>query len=181
MTVPACSALSRRLFLGSTAATVGTIALTGFTATTAAAAPTGASAWTGSTSGNGWPILAKATAFRIEGSNQAVRLVDGDAATILLHVARRFHYEIDTLRDGGVVGFTPGRPVTQPFESNCLSGTAITIRSICYPLGAHGGFYPRVPAKLVGDPAAGDAEVCATTSWRAPDRFRVCEGALHRL
>ncbi|PFG50322.1 hypothetical protein ATK36_5544 [Amycolatopsis sulphurea] len=39
----------------------------------------------------------------------------------------------------------------------------------------------RGPAKLVGDPAAGDAEVCATTSWRAPDRFRVREGALHGL
>ncbi|MGA6088490.1 alpha/beta hydrolase family protein [Amycolatopsis sulphurea] len=39
----------------------------------------------------------------------------------------------------------------------------------------------RVPAKLVGNPAAGDAEVSATTSWRAPDRFQVCEGALHRL
>jgi hypothetical protein len=59
-----------------------------------------------------------------------------------LHVARRFHYEIDTLRDGDVVGFTPDQPVTQPFESNYLSGTAITIRSICYPLGARGGFYP---------------------------------------
>lgn len=144
MTIPRpARPLSRRLFLGSTAATVGALALTGFTATGAAAAPTGASAWTGSTSGSGWPILTKATAFRIEGSNQAVHLADGDTATILLHVARRFHYEIDTLRDGDVVGFTPGRPVTQPFESNYLSGTAITIRSICYPLGARGGFYPR--------------------------------------
>ncbi|MFF0147247.1 MerR family DNA-binding protein [Amycolatopsis sulphurea] len=42
------------------------------------------------------------------------------------------------------------------------------------------GVDPRVPAKLAGDPAAGDAEVCALTSWRAPDRFRVCEGVLHR-
>ncbi|MCE7004045.1 hypothetical protein LWC34_14565 [Kibdelosporangium philippinense] len=123
---------SRRLFLGST---VGAIALAGFTATDAAAAP-------GSTSANGWPILTTATEFRIEGSNQAVRLADTDAATILVHVARRFHYEIDTLRDGDVVGFAPGRPVTQPFESNYLSGTAMTIRSVCYPLGAHGGFYP---------------------------------------
>ncbi|PFG50385.1 hypothetical protein ATK36_5616 [Amycolatopsis sulphurea] len=40
---------------------------------------------------------------------------------------------------------------------------------------------PRVPAKLVGDPAAGDAEACATTSWRAPDRLQVCEGALDGL
>jgi len=141
MTVP--PSLSRRLFLGSTAATAVTVALTGFTAAEAAAAPAGAGSRTGSTSANGWPVLATATTFRIEGSNQTVLLADGDASAILLHVARRFHYEIDTLRDGDVVGFAPGQPVAQPFESNYLSGTAIAIRPVCYPLGAHGGFYPR--------------------------------------
>ncbi|GHE24189.1 hypothetical protein [Streptomyces thermodiastaticus] len=48
-------------------------------------------AWKDPESRNGWPVLAQAPSHRIEGSGQEVRLAAGDAAVILLHVARRFH------------------------------------------------------------------------------------------
>lgn len=91
---------------------------------------------------NGWPVLDAGTPCRIEGSNQSVSLANGDAATILLYVARRFNYEIDTLRDGEITGHTADRAIEQPYESNYLSGTAIAIRPALYPAGAGGLLYP---------------------------------------
>lgn len=93
-------------------------------------------------SANGWPILHNAAEHVIEGSNYTVRLADGDAAAVLLHVVRRFHYEVDSLEEGDVQGFSLGRPVNHPMESNYLSGTAVTIRSTFYPLGVGDGLYP---------------------------------------
>src|SRR5512144_2477150 len=56
------------------------------------------------------------------------------ATTMLLHVARRFHYKVDTPRGGDVTGHrTETRTVPQPYESNYLSGTAVAIRSGGYP------------------------------------------------
>ncbi|MER7900400.1 hypothetical protein ABTX62_30950 [Streptomyces sp. NPDC096046] len=66
-------------------------------------------------------------------------LLKGDVATVLLHVARRFAYEIDMLRSGDVQGHTDRGPVGAGFESNHLSGTAIGIRPLFYPLGAQRG------------------------------------------
>ncbi|MFB7494065.1 hypothetical protein ACFC09_05065 [Streptomyces sp. NPDC056161] len=60
-------------------------------------------------------------------------------ATVLLYVARRFAYEIDMLRPGDVHGYTVDRTVGADFESNYLSGTAIAIRPLFYPLGAQRG------------------------------------------
>ncbi|MBV7248536.1 hypothetical protein [Streptomyces sp. MW-W600-10] len=127
-----------------------TTALAGF-AGTAHAAPAAPSAdtspanrtWSGRRSANGWPVLPEAELMRIEGSDQSVRLADGDAATILLHVARRFHYEIDQLRDGDVTGHTTEHGIDQDYESNYLSGTALAIRPRAYPVGAKDGLYPR--------------------------------------
>jgi hypothetical protein len=97
--------------------------------------------WAGSRSANGWAILTEATSYDIEGSGRSVRLAGGDTATILLHVARRFHYEIDQLRPDDVHGHRTSFRVREPYESNYLSGTAIEIRPLAYPLGAKGGFY----------------------------------------
>nr|WSY54907.1 hypothetical protein OG999_35420 [Streptomyces sp. NBC_00886] len=72
----------------------------------------------------------------MEGTSVEVSLATGDAATVLLHVARRFAYEIDMLRAKDVLGHTTDRTVGAPFESNYLSGTAIAIRPLHYPLGA---------------------------------------------
>ncbi|WP_432068883.1 hypothetical protein [Streptomyces sp. C10-9-1] len=98
--------------------------------------------WRGSRSANGWEILDEAALHPIEGSGRSVRLAGGDAATLLLHVARRFHYEIDQLRDGDVSGHTKSRNIYEPYESNYLSGSAIVIRPYAYPLGVRDGLYP---------------------------------------
>ncbi|WP_319264369.1 hypothetical protein [Streptomyces sp. ID05-39B] len=74
--------------------------------------------------------------YRVEGTDVEVSLADGDAATVLLYVARRFAYEIDMLRDGDLQGHTTDRTVGASFESNRLSGTAMVIRPMHYPLGA---------------------------------------------
>jgi hypothetical protein len=77
--------------------------------------------------------------LRVEGTAVDVPLLKGDVATVLLHVARRFAYEIDMLRPGDVHGHTAHGVVEAGFESNHLSGTAIAIRPLFYPLGAQRG------------------------------------------
>lgn len=67
----------------------------------------------------------------------------GDAETVLVHVLQRFHYEVDALRDGDVIGWrAPGTVRKGLAESNQASGTAVRIRPGSYPFGARGGFYP---------------------------------------
>ncbi|MCI0383743.1 hypothetical protein [Streptomyces sp. CNQ085] len=134
--------LTRRRVLGAGAVLAGAVALgsPGTAPPAAAAAPGGA--WTARRSANGWEILGEAVSYGIEGSGRSVRLADGDAATILLHVARRFHYEIDQLREGDVRGHRTSPRIREPYESNYLSGTAIEIRPRAYPIGAENGFYP---------------------------------------
>ncbi|MCC3650761.1 hypothetical protein LIX60_04560 [Streptomyces sp. S07_1.15] len=139
--------LSRRRVLGTAgslagAATLGLLDIAPVAASTPARTDQRATSWRGSRSANDWKILADATSHTIEGSGQSVRLADGDAATVLLHVARRFHYEIDQLRRKDVTGHTTSRRVRQPHQSNYLSGTAISIRPYAYPLGVRGGLYP---------------------------------------
>jgi hypothetical protein len=98
--------------------------------------------WSGPTSANGWPVLDRAAWVDIEGSGQRVRLAGGSATAILGYVARRFHYEIDELRDDDLQGYLPSLDVGQAYESNHLSGTALAIRPHAYPAGVSGGFYP---------------------------------------
>jgi len=93
-------------------------------------------------SANGWPVLEHATPQAIEGSGRTVRLAGGDAAVILTHVARRFHYEIDALRAGDVQGHTTTLRHPQPYETNYTSGSALAIRPVAYPVGVKGGLYP---------------------------------------
>ncbi|MFI1889720.1 hypothetical protein [Streptomyces jumonjinensis] len=136
---------SRRRFVGATGAAAGVAVLgsLGAAGPAAAAAPAASGVWRGNRSANGWPVLEEAEEFDIEGSGRTVRLAGGDAAVILLHVARRFHYEIDQLRRGDVHGHTRSRRTRERYESNYLSGTAIAIRPEGYPVGVKGGLYPR--------------------------------------
>ncbi|MBA2808713.1 twin-arginine translocation signal domain-containing protein [Streptomyces sp. KM273126] len=106
---------------------------------------------TGKTSHNGWEMERVADedgaiytrpvpGTPLEGI--AVRL--GDVETVLVHVVRRFHYEVDELRKGDVVGWrSPGTVRKGLAESNQASGTAVQIRPGHYPSGARGGFYPQ--------------------------------------
>lgn len=98
-------------------------------------------------SANGFPIVSAddVQSFRIEGSDATVRLLPGAVATVLLHVARRFHYEIEPLRTGDVVGHRTAADAPEGYLSNALSGTAIAVKPQSYPLGAtHGFFAPQL-------------------------------------
>ncbi|MFD8205348.1 hypothetical protein ACFV2S_02875 [Streptomyces sp. NPDC059695] len=72
-----------------------------------------------------------------------VRMRMAEVETVLVHVITRFHYEIDALRAGEVVGWRePGSVRKGLAESNLASGTAVQIRPGSYPSGARGGFFP---------------------------------------
>ncbi|MBA8827295.1 hypothetical protein FHX42_004679 [Saccharopolyspora lacisalsi] len=106
--------------------------------------------WTGGRSANGWPVIDDRARIRasptaghvIEGSNASVTVLAGDAAVVLLHVARRFHYEVEELEDGDVVGHSTSRTIAAPYESNYLSGTAIAVRPGEYPAGVGEALFP---------------------------------------
>ncbi|GGU11800.1 hypothetical protein [Streptomyces violascens] len=104
------------------------------------------STWSKDTSANGWPVTDHdgIAPHKVEGSPITVSLRGGDSATVLLYVARRFFYELDSeLRTEDISGHTTDRAVAAAYESNLLSGTALTIRPGAYPLGAKDGFFPQ--------------------------------------
>ncbi|MFJ5261963.1 hypothetical protein ACIQAC_16025 [Streptomyces sp. NPDC088387] len=147
--------MTRREVVGHTAL-LGTLALAGGgsllalpTAASAAehAGPDGASGRP--TSPNGWQTEERANHIstvwtrHVPGTGCDVDIRLGEAATVLTHVVRRFHYEIDALRAGDVTGWLPPSRVRldRP-EGNQASGTAVAIRPGSYPPGARGGFFP---------------------------------------
>ncbi|MGK5521148.1 hypothetical protein ACSNN9_17570 [Micromonospora sp. URMC 107] len=97
-------------------------------------------------SANGWKIdPAAITTYRVEGSNASVALRRGRAAAVLLHIARRWHYEIaplDTGEGGGITGHTTRRTIRAGFESNYLSGTALALHPTAYPTGGSERLWP---------------------------------------
>jgi hypothetical protein len=104
---------------------------------------------TGDDSANGWPIEKGADiggsiwTQAVAGSSVRVALRLGDVSTILIHVIRRYHYEIDTLAQDDVVGYrTPTRALKGP-TTNHASGTAVAIRPGAYPSGASEGMFPQ--------------------------------------
>lgn len=114
---------------------------------TAAPQAAGPTALTGELSPNGWPVNTRANldggvwTRPVPGNPFELDLFIGDAETILVHVVRRFSYEIDALVPGEVVAFRePSR--LHGYELNHASGTAVDIRPGHYPPGARGGFYP---------------------------------------
>ncbi len=84
----------------------------------------------------------------VEGSPITVALRGGDSAIVLLHVARRFFYEIDSeLRTEDISGHTTDRAVATAYESNSLSGTAQSHRRVPVSfMGRRGGGMPGVPS-----------------------------------
>ncbi|MFI1098861.1 hypothetical protein [Streptomyces melanogenes] len=143
--------VDRRRFLVAGAGVAGGAALVaGGMSGTAVAAPApavpavpAAKEWQGRTSANGWPIVGTAPSHRVEGAGGvSFASLDGDVATVLTHVVRRYHYEIHTLGVHDLTGHSAGRAVAAPYESNYLSGTAIAIRQLLYPVRARDGFFP---------------------------------------
>lgn len=97
-------------------------------------------------SANGWRIDPKAIAtYRIEGSRVTVDLRKDEAAAVLLHIARRWHYEVarlDTGEGGGFTGHNAEWTGGADFESNYLSGTALALHPAAYPLGGSEPLWP---------------------------------------
>ncbi|GHH35715.1 M15 family metallopeptidase [Lentzea cavernae] len=121
--------LGRRRFLG--------IAGVAAAATTVGFAPVASAAPTASA--NGWPLGHRDVVnHRIEGSGATIALRSGDVATVLLHVARRYNYEIATVELAHVSQVAGGAP----FETNYASGTAFALRPDLYPLGVKGNLFP---------------------------------------
>ena len=57
-----------------------------------------------------------------------------DVETVLVHLVRRFHYEVDQVRAEEVVGWQAPETVDASLpESNLASGTAVRIRPGHYP------------------------------------------------
>ncbi|WP_433553035.1 hypothetical protein ACQP08_06605 [Micromonospora zamorensis] len=71
-----------------------------------------------------------------------VQMRMGDVETILVHLVRRFHYEVEELHAGDVTGWRAPTGERKPTaESNLASGTAVLIRPGHYPVGVRGNFF----------------------------------------
>ncbi|MFV2112704.1 hypothetical protein ACFHW0_10255 [Micromonospora sp. LOL_025] len=138
----------RRRFLAALGAGAGTAALlTVPTGASAAprpdqAAPAKRTGWAAAATQNGWPVIGsdRASRLRVEGANATVALLPGTTAAVLLHVARRFHYEVDSIET--INGHRSDRRVAAAYESNYLSGTAIELLPGRFPAGARDGLFP---------------------------------------
>ncbi|PWG09688.1 hypothetical protein DF268_31165 [Streptomyces sp. V2] len=85
-------------------------------------------------------MLDTAPLHRVEGAGKlGIRLAEGDAATVLLYVVRRYCYEIEMLDSLDLTGHASEKRIQADMESNYLSGTALTIKEVYYPLGAPAG------------------------------------------
>ncbi|MFF8280985.1 hypothetical protein ACF05T_33840 [Streptomyces lateritius] len=104
---------------------------------------------------NGWPLESATDASgtvwtrQVPGSSVAVALRLGEPAVVLVHVIRRYHYEIDTLTDGEVIGFRPPGRSLKGYAANHASGTACAIRPTWYPEGVTGGLFPHQRAVIL--------------------------------
>lgn len=103
-------------------------------------------------SANGWEMQKAVDAdgdivtCPVPGTGLTVPVRTGDVETVLIHVVRRFHYEVDTLGAHGEPNPLEGwmapsavRDSRRP-ESNRASGTAVVIRPGSYPPGVRDGF-----------------------------------------
>ncbi|ONI80881.1 hypothetical protein ALI22I_44700 [Saccharothrix sp. ALI-22-I] len=94
----------------------------------------------------------------IEGSAASAALLSGPVATLLLHVARRFHYEIAALTSTDAIGLA--------------DGTELVIRPDAYPRGATGCLFPHEVA-VVRDILA---DCGGAVRWGGDDRDTPWEG-----
>ncbi len=107
-------------------------------ATPAAAAAAKAAA----TSANGWPVTTTGIGtLPVSGTPASVALLEGDVSTVLVHVVRRFHYEVEEVARHELAGHRPAAGLTG-HTTNYASGTAVEIRPAAYPLAATGVLFP---------------------------------------
>ncbi|NUS10240.1 MAG: hypothetical protein HOV92_38900 [Streptomyces sp.] len=102
-----------------------------------------ASAATRTTSANGWPVTTTGiSTLPVPGTPASVALLEGDVSTVLLHVIRRFHYEVEEVGRHELAGHRPAAGLTG-HTTNYASGTAVEIRPAAYPLAATGVLFPQ--------------------------------------
>ncbi|GAA2500503.1 hypothetical protein [Winogradskya humida] len=68
------------------------------------------------------PAVASLRTFPVEGTDATVQLLPGPAATVFLYAARRFHYEIDTLHAGDLVGTADGLDIRPGWYAPGVTG-----------------------------------------------------------
>ena len=166
--------LSRRQLLSTTVAAAGAVVVGAAATAPAQAAPPRPRNWARSTSQNGWPVVdgAKVASHRVEGSDARITLAVGAVSTVLLHVLRRFHYEVGAVGRGDLIGHRTTRTVVAAFESNYLSGTAVAIRPNFYPVGSAGNFFTG-EMLVIRDILA---ECDGVVRWGGDDRDQPSEG-----
>ncbi|MEU8822530.1 hypothetical protein [Streptomyces sp. NPDC048636] len=116
----------------------------------------------------------------VAGTGLKVTVRMGDPETVLVHVIRRFHYEVDALGLHGELNPVEGwvapsavRDSRLP-EANQASGTAVVIRPDFYPPGVRGGF--TVSQQLIIRDIIADTE--GVVRWGGEDR-RPYEGLFY--
>ncbi|MBE1491499.1 hypothetical protein [Plantactinospora soyae] len=121
-------------------------------------------------SANGWTIQANKDrdsqiwTRSVGAAGLSVALWIGDVEAILLHVVRRFHYEIEAIQGLDLAGWCEiGKLDKRLPESNLASGTAIRIRPGAR---AKGGFFP-MQELVLRDVLA---ECGGTVRWGGDDR-----------
>ncbi|WP_019853353.1 hypothetical protein [Actinopolyspora mortivallis] len=153
--------ISRRGLLRRAAAGAGTTALAVVGASTVLAPAAAASPATETTQGtagsekrrrtsvNGWETVTSVDSGGpvwtqpVVGTGCEVPMRVGAVATVLVHVIRRFHYEVRALAEGDVIGWrSPSTVPAATPENNQASGTAVAILPGSYPPGARGGYFP---------------------------------------
>ncbi|MEU7044337.1 hypothetical protein AB0A77_25210 [Streptomyces varsoviensis] len=116
----------------------------------------------------------------IPGTGLNVSVRTGDTATVLIHVIRRFHYEVDVLGLHGepkpIEGWVAPSVVhdSRLPESNQASGTAVVIRPGSYPPGVRSGF--TTGQKMIIRDITADTE--GVVRWGGDDR-RPYEGLFY--
>ncbi|GHD53169.1 hypothetical protein [Streptomyces galbus] len=131
---PGGRGLPRRTLLLTALAGVMTAGATLPSAAPAAAATT--------TSANGWPLTTTGIAtLPVPGTAARVSLLEGDVSTVLVHVIRRFHYEVQEVARHELAGHRPAAGLTG-HTTNYASGTAVEIRPAAYPQAAAGVLFP---------------------------------------
>jgi hypothetical protein len=164
---PTCSPSSRRHFLTSVAIIGAAATASGFVARPARAVPSPGpgrrdispterrlrerheKVLTGLTSTNGWEMErvvddhGSIYTRPVPGTPlDGLQVRIGDVDVVLVHLVRRFHYEIDELRRGEVVGWCPPAKVRRRRpESALASGTAVRIRPGHCPVGSRGNLH----------------------------------------
>ncbi|MGW4211536.1 M15 family metallopeptidase [Lentzea sp. NPDC004789] len=135
------NAVARRTVLRAGAGVAAVATIVPLLETAAVAAPVQPKARGVEHSANGWEIENGVDAAgqiwtrEVQGTGLKVPLRIGLAQVVLHHVIRRYHYNVDTLRPGEVVGFLPHDRKQPAYQSNHASGTAIDIRPGSYPVG----------------------------------------------